>query len=74
MQLKKKEQKKLDKAKLKKPKMKCDECAEDIAGTYFQMEEKNICEKCYEVRGLHCIFYPIYCGYSYTPFRTYCMK
>lgn len=29
--------------------MKCDECQEDIVGTYFEREGKNICEKDYQV-------------------------
>jgi hypothetical protein len=30
--------------------MKCDECQEDIVGTYFERDGKNVCEKDYEVR------------------------
>ena len=33
----------------KKKKMQCDECNEDLVGTYFEKDGKNICEKDYEV-------------------------
>ena len=29
--------------------MQCDECNEDLVGTYFEKDGKNICEKDYEV-------------------------
>ena len=29
--------------------MQCDECGDDLVGTYFEKEGKNICEKDYEV-------------------------
>ena len=29
--------------------MKCDECQQDIQGTYYEKDGKNICEKDYEV-------------------------
>ena len=29
--------------------MQCDECNEDLVGTYFERDGKNICEKDYEV-------------------------
>ena len=35
--------------KEKKKKMQCDECNEDLVGTYFEKDGKNICEKDYEV-------------------------
>ena len=34
---------------MKKKKMQCDECNEDLVGTYFERDGKNICEKDYEV-------------------------
>ena len=41
---------KKDKRKtVKKKKMQCDECNEDLVGTYFERDGKNICEKDYEV-------------------------
>ena len=43
---------KKDKKKtVKKKKMQCDECNEDLVGTYFEKDGKNICEKDYEVQS-----------------------
>ncbi len=32
--------------------MKCDECQQDIQGTYYEKDGKNICEKDYEAQDL----------------------
>ena len=51
--------------KEKKKKMQCDECNEDLVGTYFEKDGKNVCEKDYEVgvlckKGLLCCDYAIH--------------